>query len=111
APDGLANEAMHWIVEKAEGLGLEFDKAFLAHYKPCFNSIMHDSMTLMYKVMGENVRRIGDHTADGESVHKSAVDRSNLPACEYAPHNLNAYISRGTPRVVDTTRVPRGMPC
>ena len=27
APDGVANEALHWMVEKAERLGLEFDQA------------------------------------------------------------------------------------
>ena len=42
APDGLANEALHWIIEKAEGLGLEFDKAYLAHFVPCFNSLLND---------------------------------------------------------------------
>jgi len=111
APDGLANEALHWIVEKAESLGLEFDKPFLKHYRPCFNSAMRDSMTLMYQVMGPHVRPIGEHAADGEFVHKSAVDRLNLPECAYDPENLRAYVARGAPQVVDTTRVPRGTPC
>jgi hypothetical protein len=35
-PDGVANEALHWIVEKAEGLGLEFDSDYLGHYLPLF---------------------------------------------------------------------------
>jgi uncharacterized protein (DUF2235 family) len=29
SPDGLANEALHWMVEKAEALGLEFDQNYL----------------------------------------------------------------------------------
>ena len=79
APDGLADEALQWIVEKAEGLGLEFDKAYLAHYLPCFNSVLNDSMTAMYKVMGPNVRTLGRHVADGEVIHQSAIDRSASP--------------------------------
>lgn len=30
SPDGFANEALHWIVEKVEGLGLEFDREYLS---------------------------------------------------------------------------------
>ena len=44
APDGLANEALHWMAEKAEGLGLELDHAYLKHFKPCFNARLHDSV-------------------------------------------------------------------
>lgn len=47
-PDGLANEALHWMAEKAEEVGLEFDSKYLAHYLPCFNSTLNDSMTWMY---------------------------------------------------------------
>lgn len=34
-PDGLANEALHWLIGKAEELGLVLDSQFLAYYKPC----------------------------------------------------------------------------
>jgi len=59
------------MVEKAEGLGLEFDSAFLANYLPCFNSVLNDSMTPIYRVMGPYVRFIGAHRSDGEAVHQS----------------------------------------
>jgi uncharacterized protein (DUF2235 family) len=112
AQDGLANEALHWIVEKAEKLGLEFDKPYLAHYLPCFNSVLRDSMTTMFSVMGPNVRQIGQHAASGEAVHQSAIDRMHLPECQYEPANLKAALSNGTaPKVVDTARIPRGTPC
>jgi uncharacterized protein (DUF2235 family) len=52
APDGLANEALHWIAEKAEALGLELDKTYLGFFRPCFNSTLHDSMSMKYKVFG-----------------------------------------------------------
>src|SRR5208283_3083316 len=74
-------QTKHCIGEKAEGLGLEFDSSFLGHYLPCFNSALMDSMTVMYRTMGRYVRKIGDQPADGETVHQSALDRMNLPAC------------------------------
>jgi hypothetical protein len=112
APDGLANEALHWMVEKAENLGLEFDKPYLAHFLPCFNSVLNDSMTAMYKMMGPNVRTLGQHAADGEAVHQSAIDRKRLPECQYAPKNLETVLTNGGMlKVVNTTRIARGTPC
>lgn len=112
APDGLANEALHWVVEQAEHLGLEIDRAYLEHFRPCFNSVLNDSMTAMYKIMGPHVRMLGEHASDGETVHQSAIDRKNLPACAYAPPNLDDYLTKTRPpQVVNTTRVARGAPC
>jgi uncharacterized protein (DUF2235 family) len=112
SPDGLANEALHWIVEKAEKLGLEFDKPHLAHYLPCFNSVLNDSMTVLYRTMGPIKRTLGKHVTDGEVVHQSAIDRRQLPVCQYAPENLEAALTNGAKlKVVDTTRMPRGTPC
>lgn len=107
-PDGVANEALHWMVEKAEALGLEMDTAYLAHYLPCFNSRLHDSMSFMYRAMPKHVRPIGLQAADGEAVHQSALDRMALAECAYAPQNLR---DRTPLPVVDTQRVPRGEPC
>lgn len=112
SPDGLANEALHWMVEKAEALGLGFDNAFLAHYKPCFNSTLHDSMSALYKLVGPHVRPIGRQVSDGETVHQSAIDRMNLPICGYAPGNLKAYLtSDRAAKIGNTARIPRGSPC
>ncbi len=113
SPDGLANEALHWIVEKAEGLGLEFDSAYLEHFTPCFNSILQDSMTRTYRVLGEYIRPLGKQLPDGEVLlHKSAVDRRNRLECNYHPDNLEIFLAQNkpvTPAV--TTRVPTGTPC
>ena len=112
SPDGLANEALHWIVEKAEGLGLEFDSAYLKHFTPCFNSVLQDSMTATYKVMGEYVRPVGKQPVDGEVLHKLAIDRRNLPECDYHPENLETFLARGGPVTpASITRVPTGTPC
>ena len=112
APDGLANEALQWLVEQAEKLGLETDSAYLAHFLPCFNSVLNHSMTTMYRVMGPRPRAIGEHPADGEAIHQSAFDRMNWRPCGYAPANLGAYLANpGAVRGVNTTRLARGAPC
>jgi hypothetical protein len=69
-------------------------------------------MTIMYKMMGPVPRALGEHERDGETVHQSAIDRRNLPACAYDPLNLKEYLAgKGTVQIVNTTRVPRGTPC
>jgi uncharacterized protein (DUF2235 family) len=112
APDGLANEALHWMVERAEQLGLEFDSAYLKHYTPCFNSVLRDSMSTAYKLMGAVLRPIDADAARGEVIHQSAFDRMALAECRYTPKNLADY--RATvpaPEVVNTARIARGTPC
>jgi uncharacterized protein (DUF2235 family) len=122
-PDGLANEALHWMVGKAEALGLQFDSAFLKPFEPCFNSMRHDSMSLKYRIMGPHVRPIGREAHGNEVVHQCAMDRRGYydgttprpePWAEkkYAPENLEAYLQAASlPTFAQTTRVPRGQPC
>lgn len=112
APDGLANEALHWIVEKAEALGLAFDGAYLEKFTPCFNSVLNDSMTVKYRIMGPYVRPLGGQPNDGECIHQSAIDRSKLAECKYGPANLMSKVGGGsTIKLVDTKRIARGTPC
>jgi len=109
---GLANEALHWMVEKAQGLGLEFDDRFLAYYRPCFNSILHNSMTVGYRLLGQHLRTIGSRAAGDERLHQATLDRFQLRECAYAPSNLQAYLANaGTVQTWNTTRIARGAPC
>ena len=112
SPDGLANEALHWMVEKAEGAGLQFDPAYLAHYRPCFDSRLNDSMTWMYQIMGPVVREIGAQPDNNQAIHQSAVDRMKGVELEYKPPNLVSFLEKNpSASVVSTTRVSRGVPC
>jgi uncharacterized protein (DUF2235 family) len=108
SPDGLANEALHWLVEKAERHGLEFNSEYLAHYRPCFNSELRDSMTPSYSALGRLVRQIGVHPNDGEQIHQSVLDRRAITELGYDPFNLTIAIS-GDHKIpiVDTTRIKR----
>jgi uncharacterized protein (DUF2235 family) len=111
-PDGLANEALHWMVEKAEVLGLEFNTEYLTKYRPCFNSTLNRSMTLMYQAMGgPYARPIGEAPADGEAIHQAVKDRLALKELDYVPKNAQAYIAAPGCRVSTTNRIARGVPC
>jgi uncharacterized protein (DUF2235 family) len=122
SPDGLANEALHWIVEKAESFGLEFDSTYLAPFLPCFNSKRHESMTFKFRLLGALLREVGEHLADGEIIHQTAMDRrayyngSSRPEpwaeTRYAPDNLEAFLAKSKPtQFANTTRVARGTAC
>lgn len=89
-PDGLANEALHWILTKAESVGLDVDWSYLKHFEPHFDSKLHDSMSLKYKIMGPGVRTVGACPQDGECVHEAAAKRMKDAASAYEPKNLVA---------------------
>ncbi len=105
-PDGVANEPLHWIIEKAEKLGLAFDDNYLSYFRPCFDSELRDSMSFKYKLFGEYQRKLGAHVQDGESIHAATFNRRDNEPSHYHPKNL----VDGLP-VVDTTRIDRGEPC
>lgn len=109
SPDGLANEALHWMVEKAENCGLEFDKNYLDYFRPCFNSNSNDSMTTMYRLLGRYIRPLGKYRDSGEQIHRSVMDRINMASLGYAPSNYPQELRQGPAAlpVVDTTRIAR----
>lgn len=110
-PDGLANEALHWMVEQAEHLGLAFDHKYLAYFLPCFNSTLHDSSSWLYRLIGEVVRDVGQHRDHGECLHQSVLDRMAHEPSAYAPPNVPASSTSTALPVVDTVRIARGTPC
>jgi uncharacterized protein (DUF2235 family) len=84
-PDGLANEALHWLVEKAEDVGLEFDKDYLTFFRPCFDSWLNDEFKGLISWRGELIRAPGLHLKHGETVHPSVIDRMGLAESDYCP--------------------------
>lgn len=109
--DGLANEALHWMLGKAENLGLQLDHAYLAHFRPCFNGELHDSMSLKYRAMGSISRRMGAALVHGETLHQATYDRVRHFS-DYRPANLAAYLAmQPQPTAAATSRIARGAPC
>jgi uncharacterized protein (DUF2235 family) len=91
---GLANEALHWMVSKAHALGLEFDDAYLAFYAPHWDGDLHNSMSVKYRLMGGAYDRpIGNQPADGETVHRAAIERWRHQS-DYRPVNLQRYFEK-----------------
>ena len=102
-PDGLANCAFQWMLEKAElnGHGLEFDKEYASYFKAHPTSALRDSMSWYYRLLGEYLRPIGEMENGHESVHPSAATRLEAeppPKLEdggpYKPPNLLAYLNK-----------------
>lgn len=89
--DGLANIALHWLKEKATGLGLEFDEAFLKFYKPFFGHELRNSMKWYHRLLGANTRMIGTSPNGNESVHPDAIKRMEHDP-SYKPENLIEYL-------------------
>jgi uncharacterized protein (DUF2235 family) len=109
-PDGLANEALHWMAEKAERLGLELDSTYLSKFRPCFNSQLHNSMTWLYQAMGPVHRPIGGHVASGEAIHQSVLDRLAHAPSKYSPAQATVLRAGQLPPA-QTARIARGTPC
>ncbi len=93
-PDGLANEALHWIIAKAVANGLEVDWEYLDKFEPHYESTLHDSMSLKYRLFGPGIRRLAQHLDDGESLHESALKRIQDNECKYGPENLQQALNR-----------------
>jgi uncharacterized protein (DUF2235 family) len=93
-PDGTANNALHWMVEKAEDLGLVFDHVALDKYEPHADGKLFESMTAFYRPLGLLQRTIGEYRAHGEALHASVVQRYRADA-KYRPKNLGAELLEG----------------
>ena len=58
--DGLANCALHWIMDEAKALGLEVDEAFLKIYRPYPQDELSDPQTLFYKMIDKVRFKLGN---------------------------------------------------
>ena len=103
-PDGLANVALQWIAGHAQRHGLTLDLDYLRFFEPHFDSTLHESMSLMYRVMGPLQRPVAADPAQHETVHRSVLQRREKADCGYAPANLDSYVpgAPGALAVVDT---------
>ncbi|GLQ87717.1 T6SS phospholipase effector Tle1-like catalytic domain-containing protein [Dyella flagellata] len=87
-PDGLANGALHWMADKARGLGMEFDQHYLAFFEPHYDSYLANSMTLTYRLLRPVTRPVCRGIDSCESIHSSAFSRMNDPKMRYRPANV-----------------------
>lgn len=106
--DSVAHEALHWIVEKAEALGLQCDQGYLAQCVPRFDAPLHGALPPLSRLR-TRLRAVGQHGAHGEALHQCALDRMRHAECAYTPANLGTAEAGRLP-VVNTTRIARGTP-
>ena len=92
--DGLADCALHWMVEKASSHGLEFNKRYLNHFKADPLDTFYESRKNFYKLTAKHIRPINHSKTRGESVHSTAIERYNSEKVEYQPSNLSKYIKK-----------------
>lgn len=99
SPDGLANLALHWLVDRAAELGVEFDPVYLAPFRGVPESVLHDSMTLKYRPLGSVVRPIGLAKNGNESVHESVLRRMEHAESKYVPLNVAEFLKGSSKKV------------
>ncbi len=94
----LSDIALLWMVRKAAGCGLALDLARIpapAALNPLGK--LENSMTLLYRLLGENIRKMGVVQGNCEFAGSSAITRLNAPASNYSPSNLRAYVAHNGP--------------
>ncbi len=91
--DGLANCALHWMVDKAETHGLSFDHDYLGFFTPFPDDTLYESKKGLYKFAGDYPRPICVMKKSNESLHDAVFDRwnSNQVDPDYRPKNLKKY--------------------
>ena len=83
-PDGLANIALHYMVEKAKECDLQFDSEYLEFFTPVVESEKRNSMSFKYRILGEHVRPIN---TDTQVIDSSVYERMKKLE-KYNPSNV-----------------------
>ena len=116
----LSDNALLWMIERAESCGLEIDPHYVAQaLAPTYDGQLFDSLSLWYRPFGTFIRKIGRACRDKqgrpidtrETVHPSAYERLEKlitpPAGPYQPRNLLEYIKgQGAGAVKDRSIQP-----
>src|SRR5439155_26195350 len=89
----LADITMAWMVERARAYGLALEVDAIA---PDPFGELHDSMTLLYRLLRPYVRRL-NQTDPLQCVASTAVKRHEQAQADYSPGNLPRYLADGGP--------------
>lgn len=86
-PDGLANIPLKYMVEKAAACGLSWNHDYLNFYAGKSTDEIRDSMSLKYKILGENLREISPGGKTCEVVDDTVYERIESTP-DYNPKNV-----------------------
>lgn len=97
--DGLANIALHWMIDKAKKHDLQFDAVFLGFYKEDLSAQLNDSRSFFNKFADTVRRKKGTRDIENSEqykLHHSVI----LRICKfwdksepYTPENVRKYLS------------------
>jgi Uncharacterized alpha/beta hydrolase domain (DUF2235) len=98
--DGLANIALHWIIEGAANLKL--DDTFLAPFKRMFDGTQFESRTMKYRILetmrmrrNKGVRQVtGWPAAANLELHHTVIDRMRKDAVPYRTGDKSSEVQR-----------------
>lgn len=117
AEAALSDIALLWLMQKAEACGLALDPgAVPSGIHPDVCGPWHKSMTRLYAMLGEHIRRLGQHRVDqngkpiktNEFLSSSAKERWTLDPA-YRPVNLGDYL-RENPPIEEVPAAPPLLP-
>ncbi|MBS1994777.1 MAG: DUF2235 domain-containing protein [Cyanobacteria bacterium SZAS LIN-2] len=90
--DGLANVALHWMVQEATQVGLEVDEEFLKPYRSFAGDELRNSMKWYYRILGVLHRPLGQASPATETIDPSVFARYRDQKC-YRPPALERLIT------------------
>lgn len=97
----LSDISLLWMLEKAEGCGLNFNTIEQASTSPNSLGMMHESYKGIYKLYSKYDRPIGEIDSLGrltnEEIHPSVIQRYHVDA-SYRPKKLVDYINKSINR-------------
>ena len=81
---GLANIALHWMLDRAAACGLGIDRQALAAHRPDPHDKLHRSLSGLWRARPSRAREI----PAGARIHRSVVERRDGARVRYEPKNL-----------------------
>ena len=96
AESGLSDTALVWMMEKAQALGLAFDREYVSKWlRPDPLGTLHDNGPWEWLDWLNEPRELGLAPSEAtEALHESVQTRLEEGPLTYAPANLLAYLSR-----------------
>lgn len=110
---GLSDITLHWMIDKANATGLEFDKTYVAGLKVDSCGELRNSITGLFKFLSKKARDINNDYATrtdpetgkeikvkvirNESINYTCFERRYKKKNKYSPKNIDPALKHQTP--------------
>lgn len=95
AEKGLADGALAWMMDEAQGTGLAFKKDMRAQVKPDVQDVLHDSCTGVFKHLRTHPRSVPPVREKEKALHGSVWGRRKNPPIAQAPYRPTTLLGVG----------------